>query len=227
MEDKSKIETKTEYLEVTKTARYSTYGNLSEKTKYLWLTLHGSNMLCEQMLYKFRDFDPEEHFVVSPEALSRFYKNGFNGPVLAAWMTSRDRLEEIKDISNYLTKLWNHYTDQVPSHCKKCILGFSQGGTMAFRWMHRLEVDFDVFLAYSCWVPEDIDLSESKTDYATGKRVYTYGLNDPYLTPDRIAEMKKVIERNHIPLEIKTYDGDHRVDRKQLDYLYSQYIEVK
>ena len=73
------MEINTHHIVTPKTARYVTYGNLSSKTKYFWFVLHGSNMLAEQMLYKFKNFDPELHFVVSPEALSRFYVNGFGG----------------------------------------------------------------------------------------------------------------------------------------------------
>ena len=93
------MEIKTHHIVTPKTARYSAYGNLSSKTKYFWFVLHGSNMLSEQMLYKFKEFDPETHFVIAPEGLSRFYVNGFGGEVVASWMTKRDRLEEIHDFS--------------------------------------------------------------------------------------------------------------------------------
>ena len=74
------MEIKTDYYTTQKIARYSTYGTLSEKTKYFWFALHGSKMLCEQMLYKFKEFDPTEHFIVAPEALIRFYEKDFGGP---------------------------------------------------------------------------------------------------------------------------------------------------
>ena len=96
------MELKTDYFISPKTARYSTYGELTASTKYFWFALHGSKMLCEQMLYKFKDFDPKEHFVVAPEGLNRFYEKDFGGPVVASWMTKRDRLHEIKDNGNYL-----------------------------------------------------------------------------------------------------------------------------
>jgi hypothetical protein len=39
------MEINTHHIQTTKTARYSTYGILSSKTKYFWFVLHGSNML--------------------------------------------------------------------------------------------------------------------------------------------------------------------------------------
>ena len=91
------MEIKTNYFISPKTARYSTYGELTPSTKYFWFALHGSKMLCEQMLYKFKNFDPKEHFILAPESFNRFYEKDFGGPVVASWMTKRDRLHEIKD----------------------------------------------------------------------------------------------------------------------------------
>ncbi|MFQ3349793.1 MAG: hypothetical protein ACI87X_000579, partial [Candidatus Arcticimaribacter sp.] len=101
------MELNTHHLITPKTARYSTYGKMSTKTKYFWFVLHGSNMLAEQMLYKFKEFDLETHFVVAPEGLSRFYLNGFGGDVVSSWMTKRDRLEEIHDFSVYCSTLFD------------------------------------------------------------------------------------------------------------------------
>ena len=50
-----KIENK--FLKINKTVRYSTFGDLTSETKYFWILLHGSNMICEQMLYKFKNFN--------------------------------------------------------------------------------------------------------------------------------------------------------------------------
>lgn len=221
------MEINTRFLEVTKTARYSTLGVPTPKTKYLWFCLHGSNMLCEQMLYKFSDFNLSEHYVVSPEGLHRFYANGFGGEVLSSWMTKRDRLHEIKDISGYLSKLYKQSCAEVSSECKKIILGFSQGGTMAFRWMHSQEVPFDHLIPYSCWIPEDIDLKKGQTNLAKNNLIYTYGLKDQYLKDDKLTELQEILTKNSLDNVItETYDGNHRVDRNQLRFLFEKYIEV-
>lgn len=218
------MEINTEYIEVKKTARYTTFGNLSEKTKYFWFCLHGSNMRCEQMIYKFKDFDPNEHYVVSPEGLSRFYEKDFSGEVVAAWMTSRDRLKEIDDFSYYLTKLYQQISLQLPEHCKKIIFGFSQGGTTAYRWLHQEEIVCDTILGYSCWIPEDIDLKTSKTNFQNIQQLYTYGLQDQYVTPDRVEALKEVISKNELEVIIKESEGDHRINRENLIKIFENNI---
>jgi len=214
----------TNYLEVKKTARYVTYGNLSEKTQYFWLAVHGSNMLCEQMIYKFKEFDPETHFVVAPEALSRFYAKKFGGDVLAAWMTSRDRLKEIDDLAAYLNQLYTLYTKQLSADCKKTILSFSQGGTITYRWLHRLSVEADYLLAYSCWIPEDIDLKLSVTNLNELTTIYTYGIQDQFLTEKRIKVVQEIIQRNDLKIKMEAYEGDHRVSKVQLKAIFEKYI---
>ena len=76
------MELSTQYHITQKTTRYSTYGKLTPTTKYFWFALHGSKMLCEQMIYKFKEFDPSEHFVVAPEAMHRFYEKILEAPLL-------------------------------------------------------------------------------------------------------------------------------------------------
>lgn len=205
-----------------KTARYSTYGKLSKSTKYFWFALHGSKMTCEQMLYKFAAFDPNKHFVLAPEALNRFYADGFGGDVVASWMTKRDRLSEIEDFSNYLSGLYKKYAERLTEDCTKSILAFSQGGTSMYRWLHARNVDADFLFPYSCWIPEDIDLKESKTDLNLLTTKYTYGLDDQFLTPELISKVKTVIKKNKLDLEILPYDGDHRVSKKQLQVLFNE-----
>ena len=215
---------KTNFLKVQKTARYVTYGTLNAETKYLWICLHGSNMLCEQILYKFRAFDPQTHFIISAEGLNRFYAKGMQGDVVASWMTSRDRLMEIEDFSEYLSQLLHKYSTQVPATCKKIILGFSQGGTTAFRWLHAKKEPVDHIIAYSCWVPEDIDLSQSKTDLSTIDLMYTYGLQDIYLSEERMNVLRSIVEKNNLIFPIHSYEGGHKIDRKQLKLLFETYI---
>ena len=207
------MEIKTNYYTTQKIARYSTYGTL------------GPKMLCEQMLYKFKAFNPQEHFVVAPEALLRFYEKDFGGPVVASWMTKRDRLEEIEDFSEYLSGLYSSFEAQLLHTCVKSILAFSQGGTTAFRWLHARKVEVDHLIPYACWIPEDISLSESKTDLSKINLLFTYGTEDQFLTDKRIAMVNEVIAQNKLAVKSLPYKGDHRVKKEQLQNIFEHYIK--
>lgn len=219
------MEIKTHHIVTSKTARYTAYGELSSKTKYFWFVLHGSNMLSEQMLYKFKDFDPETHFVIAPEGLSRFYVNGFGGEVVASWMTKRDRLEEIHDFSVYCSTLYDTYVQKLPESCKTIIMGFSQGGVTAMRWLHHLDVTVDFLIPYACWIPEDIDYSTAKTDWNKICKILTYGSEDQFLNEKKIIEIQEICKAGNLDFHNEIYAGDHRVDKKQLKKIFKQYIE--
>ena len=182
-------------------------------------------MQCEQVLYKFSGFDPEEHLVVAPEGLNRFYANGFGGEVVASWMTKRDRLEEIKDFSDYLTKLYQQHIDQLPSNCIKVMLGFSQGGTTLYRWLNSQKAVCDHLIAYSCWIPEDINLKRSVTNLNDANQIFTYGKQDQFLTERRIEQIQEVISGNFLKVIMEPYEGLHRIDKDQLVYLFDKYIK--
>jgi hypothetical protein len=43
--------------------------------------------------------------IIAPEGLSRFYRKGFSGDVVASWMTKDDRLDDMEDYVRYLNDL--------------------------------------------------------------------------------------------------------------------------
>ena len=218
------MDIKTSFIKVSKTARYSTFGELSQHTKFFWFVLHGSNMTCEQMLFKFSEFDPRTHLIIAPEGLNRTYLEGFGGDAVASWMTKRDRLSEIEDFSVYLSTLYKDYSSRLPTKTIKIVLGFSQGGTTAYRWLHDKQEKVDCLIAYSCWIPEDINLTESQTDLASINKVYTYGTEDQFLTPKRIEALEQVIKDNKLAIQVEPYKGLHRIEKSQLAAIFKKYI---
>lgn len=209
-----------------KTARFSVYGELTEQTECFWFVLHGSQMLCEQMLYKFKEFDPKKHLIVAPEGMHRFYAKDFGGPVVASWMTKHYRLDDIQDNGAYLSTLFQHFGKLLPKTCKKVILGFSQGGTILYRWLHRHKEEVDFIIPYAAWIPEDIDLKQSKTQFNTIKTLFTYGEEDQFLTQKRLGKMKQLIEKQGLQMTYLPHPGDHRIARSQLHYIYNEYIST-
>ena len=178
------------------------------------------------MLYKFSEFDADQHFIIAPEGLNRFYQKGFGGDVVASWMTKRDRLEEIDDFAGYLSGIYNLFVDKVQSDCTKIVMGFSQGGTTAYRWMHHSSVQANLLIGYATWIPEDIDLQTAKTNFSEMKLLYTYGKNDQFLNQTRIAALNSVIEKNKLDVLWEPYDGEHRIEKKQLMHIANKYIAI-
>lgn len=182
-------------------------------------------MVCEQMLHKFDEFDSNEHFIVAPEALNRSYRQMFKGEPLASWMTSRDRLYEIEDYSNYLEEVVHDLKTKMPFGSKLIVLGFSQGGMTMFRWLHAKDPYIDFYIAYACWIPDDIDLRHNNCLQNT-PGVYTYGTEDRFLTRDRVEILKQRNKDQQLDLAILSYHGEHKVDRAQLKTIFERYIKA-
>ncbi len=170
-----------------KTARVSTYGTLSEKTKLVWIVTHGYGFLAEFFIKKFEELNPEENFVIVPEALNRFYVKDMNGRVGASWMTSEDRENEINDYILYLDKVYETLTSQTDA--KIIGLGFSQGAATIARWAMQTHKRLNRIVFWGGNVPNDClkDISKLNSlhpyllvgdeDEFISKEVYESALN--------------------------------------------------
>lgn len=116
------------HVKVSRTARYFTIGECSEKTRNVWIVCHGYGQLASYFIRNFESLTTQgDTLIVAPEALSRFYLAGTGGRVGATWMTREDRLHEITDYLDYLDTLLLTISQPLPADVKVFVLGFSQG----------------------------------------------------------------------------------------------------
>ena len=200
---------KENHIIINKTARFYTLGELNEKTKRVWVVLHGWGMNAKGFLASFEPLQNEETFFIAPEALNRFYVKGSGGVVGATWMTKEDRLNEIKDYTNYLDDLYELFDLEKYTHLHITALGFSQGASTVTRWVNATEKKFDTLIVYAGEVaPELFPLSETSGLKRT-KNFFICGTHDEYFTPPLIAQMKAAYaEMNFTELEFK---GRHEI----------------
>ena len=117
---------------VQRTARYFSVGG-EDPAHDVLIVLHGYGMNAGRFIDDFEPIESPRLKVVAPEGLSRFYRRGFEGDVIASWMTKEDRLSEIADQRFFLDRL---YDDLIGgSERRVFVLGFSQGTATASRWM--------------------------------------------------------------------------------------------
>src|SRR3989344_9498015 len=99
---------KEQHFTTQRTARYYTIGELNNKTKTIWIVLHGYMQSAAFFIKQFEVLKNDTTFIVAPEALSRAYVNGVSGKVGASWMTKEERESEIADYIFYLNSLSKH-----------------------------------------------------------------------------------------------------------------------
>jgi predicted esterase len=198
------------HIEIKKTARYLTLGELNEKTKEVWFVLHGWGMNVKGFLQSFEPLLNDEIFFIAPEALNRFYVKGTGGEIGATWMTREDRLNEIKDYIAYLDSVYTEHDLQKKSSIKITALGFSQGASTVTRWVDATKNRIDNLIVYAGEVaPELLPLKENsglkKTD-----NIFICGTQDEYFTPPLVSKMKENYrEMNFTEIE---FDGKHAIN---------------
>lgn len=198
-----------------KTAHYYSLGTASIHTKKFFIVLHGYGQLASHIIHKFNQFQ-EDCFIVAPEGFSRFYWNEQKGIVGASWMTKADRLVEIEDYCNYLEHLYNQYICQLPKEVEINILGFSQGGATAMRWIERNRPKFNNLILWGASFPMDLHYLPMKP-YLEDKKIYVvYGKQDEYLSPERIQKHEAFTQEQELDFEMIWFEGKHVIDRAVL-----------
>ncbi|NND32796.1 MAG: phospholipase [Saprospiraceae bacterium] len=200
-------------IKIDKTAHYYTLGRYSETTKFIWLVCHGYGQTADRFISKFDVLDLEQHFVIAPEGLSRFYWNGVTGHVVASWMTRKDRLDEIDDHVRFLHATIEAYLNK---NANFIFFGFSQGCATILRYLERFQPVSAHIILWAGSIPKDLDFAKVGHYLRESKIHMVYGEEDQFLTPEVLRTELQFIADQNIDLHRHTYPGTHRVDKKEL-----------
>jgi predicted esterase len=212
----------TNYITTTVNARYWQLGELDEHTNSVWFVLHGQGQLAEYFIRKFNSLVNKNTVVVAPEALHRYYLDGFSGKVGASWMTKEDRLTDIANYLEYLDKLYLTLLQGIHSNnCVIHLLGFSQGTATVCRWATNGNIEFDHLVIWAGLVPPEITRERAQKHLKNKKVDVVYGNLDPYLTDSTVTKIQNHIQALEIDYELHEFEGVHEIDKsvlKLLDY---------
>jgi predicted esterase len=204
-------------ISIQKTAQYVTIGELNEHTENVWFVIHGYGQLAEHFIKKFKVLDDGKTVIIAPEALSRFYLNGFTGRVGATWMTRHEREFEIADYINYLNLLYKtifHNTDV--SKLKINILGFSQGTATVARWCMNEAIKYDRLILWAGYFGNGIADVIDPTKLTEKEVIVCYGKADEFLVKIDIEQYENDIQQVIPQVQIFTFEGGHTIDEELL-----------
>ncbi len=214
------------HLTVRRTARYFLRGNPGSHVTDVWFACHGYGQLASEFVNEFECIDAPHRLVVVPEALSRFYlaePGGFHGPdskIGATWMTREDRDAEIADYVSYLDDLYDSiFTAISRESTRVTVVGFSQGGATAARWLTRGRAVADRLVMWGSLLPNDLDLAQASNTFSQLQLTIVYGKRDKYADAAAIAGYERFLRENKIDHMLDTFDGGHRMDRGTLQKL--------
>ncbi len=198
-------------LTVARTAHYYLLGTPGLHIRRYWLVCHGYAQLADEFLEAFRPLDDGTTLVVAPEGLNYFYKKGFGGPPGATWMTRQHRETEIEDYTAYLQQLHETLLQSLPADVQVVLLGFSQGVATITRWAVRRQPHCHAFVAWAGLLPEDEPYAAIAAYWKGKKRWFCYGNKDPFITPERMASFKRLLETHGLVFDSLPFEGGHEV----------------
>ena len=198
-------------IEVPRTARVATLGPLDADA--WWVGLHGYGQLAADVVEPLKPVVTSERCVVVPEALSRFYVDGLerHEEVGASWMTREDRANEIADYVGYLDVTVRRLCPE--GHDPSVhVLGFSQGAATASRWALLGDTALDRLVLWGGAPAHDLDLETHADALRAMDLTLVMGTDDPYVTDERRAAVRRQLARHDIPVTVHTFEGGHRLD---------------
>ena len=197
----------TETIPVERSMRYSLRPALVD-TKTLVYVLHGYGQLARYFLRKLE--------AVLPEGMHRFYLQGNSGRVGASWMTKEARESDILENTLALDRLHQQLmTDFQPE--KILVIGFSQGGATATRWIANGAIRPDGFVSWASVFPPDITSITGEELNNDMKKWFVLGTEDPYF--DVNSAESACSEYREKQFEVLRFDGQHDLNETLIEQL--------
>ena len=199
-------------LEIEKKARYFQIGNAHNKVSTVWVVLHGYGMLSEFFIQKFNQIRDENTLIIAPEALNRFYIDNNYGRVGASWMTKEDREIDINENISYLNKLIGKVSKEIGhNNFKVNVLGFSQGGATACRWIFKSDLQLENLILWAGDIPKDTLNEKNRQKWNSIKIHLVMGKQDKLINDKMKAKFLKLVTDYKLDYKLTLYDGDHRI----------------
>jgi len=189
---------------------YATLNTLQRSTHTVWIVFHGIGYLSRYFLKYFTELPSEEHFIIAPQAPSKYYLNNEYKNVGASWLTRESTLEDLENVLAYVDAVMADQT--LPDTCRINLLGYSQGASIALRWLCHSKHRCDKLILYAGGIPNEITPQDVQFLSGTTEVSIVYGKKDEFLTVERMAQEERKI---HMLFGDKaqriSFDGGHEV----------------
>ncbi|MEE1963275.1 esterase [Allomuricauda taeanensis] len=190
---------------------YLTQNTISANTKNVWLVFHGIGYLSRYFVKYFNSLDPETNYIIVPQAPSKYYLGNEYKYVGASWLTKENTHMEIGNVLNYIDAVLE--AENLPKDLNFVLFGFSQGVSIAMRWLAHRKITCKTVALYAGGIPDE--LTEKDFDFldfdVTNVKVI-YGDTDEFLNPDRLkVEKIKIDNLFRGKAEIITFVGGHEM----------------
>ncbi len=208
------------HLDVSVKAAYATLNKINPSTKHIWIACHGYGQLASHFIRRFDVLDANEHFVVAPQGLSRFYLKGHK-EVGASWMTKEDRETDLINQKRYFDALVDQVLGQVDvSNYTLHAFGFSQGGPAICRFLAHARWPFDTLTLWGADFPAELTSDDFDWIKPTARLTMVLGDKDNFFQmPAYQKEIEKAQNATGLKARFVSFEGKHEIQREVLRQL--------
>ncbi len=188
---------------------YCTLNTNTSSTKNVWVVFHGIGYLSKYFLKYFKGLAPEENYIIAPQAASKYYLNGKYIHVGASWFTKDNTQQEVENAMNYLDEVYK--AEHLGEATNLIILGYSQGVSVATRWVARKGISPSQLILCSGGLPKELKPEDFKHLKETEISM-VYGTKDEFLNKERLdnekIKLKELFPEN---LNVISFEGIHEM----------------
>ncbi|GAA4271776.1 esterase [Aquimarina gracilis] len=194
----------------TATNTFSTLNSLTSKTKNVWLVFHGIGYLSRYFIRLFESFDKDENYFIAPQAPSKYYKGNDHRRVGSSWLTKENTQPETKNVLRYVDAIVE--SEKIPEELNFIILGYSQGVSIATRWIASRKINCDTLIMVSGGFPKELKKENFTFLTENTKITHIVGEKDPFFEIEKVEAEKKRVKQILPQIEFRTHNGGHELD---------------
>jgi predicted esterase len=200
----------------TTTNTYATLNSLTDKTKNIWFVCHGMGYLSRYFLRYFSGLNADENYVVAPQAQSKYYIPPKFKHVGSSWLTKENTIKETENVMRNFDAIFE--AEQLPTDKNLIVLGYSQGVSVAMRYIARRKLQCSQLVIHSGGIPKE--LTPEDFSFLNAKISMIYGTEDEYLNEEYIThEIKLANKLFDNKLKIFPFEGTHIVNVELINAL--------
>lgn len=203
------------------TNTYETLNEFTEKTKNIWIVLHGIGYLSKYFINYFDELNTNENYIIAPQAPAKYYLKNEYKYVGASWLTKENRVLETANVLAYLDAVYA--SEEFPKDCKVIIFGFSQGVSIATRWVASRKIPCNQIVLYAGGIPRE--LTPEDFGFLNGQETeitVIVGDKDQYLTGEVMKYETTRIEELFLgKAKQQIFEGGHEVKKEIINEIPS------
>lgn len=192
------------------TNTYETKNKYTNKTKNVWFVFHGLGYLTRYFLRYFEGLNPEENYIIAPQAPSKYYLGSDYKHVGACWLTKENTNLEKENVLKYIDQVAD--AEMLSTASNLIVLGYSQGVSIATRWLASRKIQCNHLILHSGAIPIELTKDDFLYLNKTTPVTYIYGDKDEFITEAKKTEQSlkgSALFSNR--LKVRVFNGTHEV----------------